>query len=476
MNILLIHADEHRADCLGFCNKELKTPNIDSLAKDGETYTNHYCTFPVCTPSRYSLLTGKYSHEHLGFSNHCTPLPSIKSFVSVLKENKYRTKAIGKMHFTPTYLDMGFEEMILAEQDGPGRFEDDYHSYLAENQLIDDIDITDQRQEYRKNASEEYFKSFGAKESDLPLEHHSTTYIKNHALEEISTWENGENHFLMLGFIKPHHPFDPPYPYSTMYDPDALTLLDGYLDEVPKADYDRSHGYFDNADLDEKTLRKIMSLYYGTITQIDDSIGEIIRLMKQKGIYDDALIVYTSDHGDYMGFHHMMLKGNHLYDPLVKIPLIMKYPRSEHTGIVKTLSSNIDVADAVLSVAGIPSDFPKGIRGRQMVIAEDKCDGLNEYMVRSERFKLNVLGDLSNTRFYDLENDPFELNDLSADPQYAEEILNHKLFLSNEILFHSMPPLSLDENGKAVKDPEMIKERSLRLTEYFKTKSKNYHL
>jgi arylsulfatase A-like enzyme len=128
-NILILHADQHRYDCLGaYGNPNVQTPSIDALAADGIRFENSFCPFPVCTPSRYSLLSSQYVRQHLGWTNHCTVPPGIPTFPRLLRDAGYRTKAVGKMHFTPTYLDVGFEEMLLAEQDGPGRFDDDYHS------------------------------------------------------------------------------------------------------------------------------------------------------------------------------------------------------------------------------------------------------------------------------------------------------------------------------------------------------------
>jgi len=114
-NILLIHADQHRFDCLGaYGNPDIQTPNIDALAQDGVLYEASFCPFPVCTPSRYSLLSSQYVHQHLGWTNHSTLPNGIPTFPKVLRANGYSTKAVGKMHFTPTYLDVGFDEMILS--------------------------------------------------------------------------------------------------------------------------------------------------------------------------------------------------------------------------------------------------------------------------------------------------------------------------------------------------------------------------
>ena len=110
-NVLIIHADQHRIDCLGaYGNKDIRTPNIDALAADGVRYDNSFCPHPVCTPSRYSLLSGLYVHEHRGWTNHTTLAPDIETFPKILRQAGYRTAAVGKMHFTPTYLDVGFDE------------------------------------------------------------------------------------------------------------------------------------------------------------------------------------------------------------------------------------------------------------------------------------------------------------------------------------------------------------------------------
>lgn len=174
-NVLVLHVDQLRIDCLGaYGNPDVKTPHIDHLASDGVRYTNSFCAFPVCTPSRYSLLSGRYVHEHGGWDNRSTLSPKIATFPRVFRAAGYRTKAVGKMHFTPTYLDAGFDELLLAEQDGPGRWDDDYHRYLMRLGLVDRNDLEGQRAEYRRDAPQEYWDQLHAMVSNLPEAHHST--------------------------------------------------------------------------------------------------------------------------------------------------------------------------------------------------------------------------------------------------------------------------------------------------------------
>ncbi|MFA7160550.1 MAG: sulfatase-like hydrolase/transferase, partial [Kiritimatiellia bacterium] len=229
-NILIIYADEHRYDCLGaYGNTDIRTPHIDALAADGVLFENSFCPYPVCTPSRYSLLTGSYAHQHLGILNRSTLPAGLPVLPRLLRDAGYATAAIGKMHFTPTYLDVGFDKMLLAEQCGAGRYDDDYHRWLKAEGLCDRLDLIDQIPEFREQAPAEYWSAYGALRSDLDEAHHSTTWIGDRALEALEQW-TGKAQLLMVGFIKPHHPFDPPAPWDAMYDPAALALLPGWTE------------------------------------------------------------------------------------------------------------------------------------------------------------------------------------------------------------------------------------------------------
>ena len=227
-NILIIQADQHRADCIGaYGNVDIQTPHIDSLAGDGVRYDNSFCVYPVCTPSRYSFLSGLYVRQHLGGSNHCTLPSGLATFPRLLRDVGYRTKAVGKMHLTPTYADVGFDQLLLAEQNGAGRYDDDYHRWLRDRGQGHFVDLLDQESEYRQHAPDAYWDNVGALVSDLDEEYHSTTWIAERAVEEITAWQGGGN-LLMASFIKPHHPFDPPASWADMYDPNALHMLPGY--------------------------------------------------------------------------------------------------------------------------------------------------------------------------------------------------------------------------------------------------------
>lgn len=449
-NILLIHADQHRADCIGaYGNRQIKTPAIDRLARDGVLYENSYCSYPICTPSRYSLISGLYVHQHLCGDNHTTLPDGIQTFPKLLRQEGYNTTCVGKMHFAPTYLDVGFDRMYLCEQVGPGRLDDDFHRELKEEGICDWVDTADQMGEHRPNAPEFYWKNFGILESDLDEAHHSTTWIGNKAMDILNTWE-GDGNMLMVGFVKPHHPFDPPYPYSEMYRPEDIELLPGYTPDVLERDMKRSTGFFSHADYTEADIKKCTAMYYGAISQIDFQVNRMISLLKEKGMYDDCMVIYTSDHGDYMGWHHMIGKINYMYEPLAKVPLIVKYPGNERAGThSQQMVSNVDVAPTILAQASIAPTY--GMVGRDLsreqevpyLFAQD-CDG---YLVRDERYKL-LLCKQSASLLFDLQEDPHELHNLYDDPNYSQVQTRLKDALANWMLFDTPRPLNLNEHAK----------------------------
>ena len=450
-NVLLIYSDQHRYDCLGVAgHPDIDTPHIDALAADGVWYPHSYCCSNVCTPSRYSLLTGLYVHQHGGRGNRSTLPAGISTFPRVLRDLGFDTSAVGKMHFTPTYLDVGFSRMRLAEQDGVGRYVDDYHAWLMDKDLIDGLDSIDQIWEYRRRAPADYWDSFGAQVSELDEEHHSTTWIAEQALAEISAWDPEKKHLLMVGFIKPHHPFDPPASWADKYDPAVLQLPPGWTDSPLARDLALSSGFFPVQQLTESRLRKVMAYYFALISQIDHQVGRIVALLKERGMYENTMIIYTADHGEYLGYHHLLLKDGPLYDPIVKVPLVIKFAGDArsggtHAGQVNSLDVTATIMAATSAVYPVNPLMPVGLPGldlaeatvdHETVFAErweanqrtimsgefaevlEKGGGLTSFMARTNRYKLLLDRQDSRTLLFDFNEDPYEMTNLYMDERY----------------------------------------------------------
>jgi arylsulfatase A-like enzyme len=457
-NILVILTDQQRYDAVGFAgNPSIQTPNLDRLAQDALHFSHAFCPYPVCTPSRYSFLTGLPVRAHGGWSNRCTLAPGIETFPRRLRRAGYRTEAIGKMHFTPTRLDVGFDRLELSEQDGDGRFEDDYHRDLRDHGLFDLEDIVDQRREYRSRADSDYWETFGAQASNLPEAWHSTTWIGDRAVRRLEKWGSGGN-LLMAGFIKPHHPFDPPAPWDRMYNPERLNPPPGWTDEILPMDESHRAGYFPNDRLTRDSLRRVLAHYYATISHVDHQVGRMIETLKSRGLYDDTLIVFASDHGEYMGYHHLLLKGGPMYEPLVRVPLLVKLPGSEAGGERRdTLASLLDVAPMLLHRAGIePSpgmgrpDLTERSRVREWVFTEDR--GGRALMARSRSHKLILSSEPGHSRFFALETDPYEREDRIDDPSLQSEIARHRDALAHWAMHEALPPTYLDTSAPAIPD------------------------
>ncbi|MFW6059569.1 MAG: sulfatase [Phycisphaeraceae bacterium] len=463
-NILIIHTDEHRWDCLGAAgNPEIHTPHIDALARDGVWFANSFCPYPVCTPSRYSLLTGLYAHQHLGRANHSTIAPGLPTFPRLLREAGYRTAAVGKMHMTPTYLDVGYERLTLAEQAGPGRLDDDYHRQLQDAGLLDAIDLVDQRQEFRAQAPPAYWETYGAMRNTLPEGWDSTSWIGARALEELRGWGAAPN-LLFVGFIKPHHPFDPPASWAQRYDPEKLSLPKGWTDQTPAHDLAYHRGYFPNDELTEPAMRRVLAYYYATISQIDHEVGRMVEHLKDRGLYDSTLIVFTSDHGDYMGDHHQILKSGHAYESLLRVPLIIKYPGSAAAGRTdERLVSTVDMAPTLLAQAGVETpplmsglNLADAEAARDMVFCEQKPGA---FVARSARYKLILLRDESESLFFDLARDPQEFENVYHQPAYAAEIERHRAALFRWHTFETQSPACVDEQAHTVGGPATMEQR-----------------
>ena len=223
----------------------------------------------------------------------------------------------------------------------------------------------------------------------------------------------------------------------------------------------------------------MMAAYYGMISEIDDGIGRLIGLLKRKGLYENTMIIFTSDHGEYMGFHHMMLKCNYLYDPLAKIPLLVKYPGQKDAGRTESVQSeNIDVAPTVLEACGVKA--PASMQGkslltgggREFVFSEGQYGTEEEprigYMLRTKRYKLLVQGSMENTMLFDLEKDPEELENVAEDPAYGEILAGLQRRLADFVLFHSTGKVYRNRQEPQLRKQEELDAQAERMKEFIR--------
>ena len=452
-NVVIILTDQQRWDTISaHGNDVIHTPNLDRLAEQSLDFDNAFCTAPLCTPSRLSLLTGLYPHQHLGTENRVTLPPGLPTLASELRDAGYDTAAVGKMHFTPTRADVGFERLTLAEQDGDGRFEDDYHSELVAAGFLDDLDLVDQRAEYRARAGDQYWESFGAAESSVPERWHSTTWIGDQAVDEIGSWSGTRKpHLLAVGFIKPHHPFDPPSRWLAEYDPDLMPLTEGWTPALSEVDAAYGPRYLRDESLTVETLQNVIAHYYASISHLDAHVGRILDAIESSGEGSNTIIVFTSDHGDFLGYHHMLLKHGPPYDPIVKVPLLIRMLDGHSApGRRSDLVSLVDVMPTVLRACGVDSrnalpgqDLAAGPSGRDVVFSSTAEGYL---MVRTTTTKLIITPPGESDLYFDLLEDPNELDPLPA----GEDTLNLRAKALSWLLHEARAPFHVDTHARTV--------------------------
>jgi arylsulfatase A-like enzyme len=509
-NYLFIITDQHRADHLGcYGNTVVKTPNIDALAARGTCYDRFYVANPVCMCNRASILTGRMPSLH-GVRHNGIPL-SVDSttFVALLRARGYRTALIGKSHIqnmtgVPASLryepEDGFsqppEELQEASkrrrignaytQELSGAWQrDPAHQVSTPFYGFDYVRIANQHADLatgdyyvwlkeqcpqadtlrgRDNAQpDDRYDSPQAWRTRVPEELYSTTYVGNETaafIENHVAADSGDPFFAMMSFPDPHHPFTPPGRYWDMYDPASMTLPPSFgLGDIPPLAALRrarelnqdNRGGQDPFVVSEREAREIIALTYGSISMIDTVVGQVLAKLEQLGVADDTIVCFTSDHGDFMGDHGLMLKLLMHYQGLIRVPFIWSDPTTaEGPDRVDGLASSIDIAPTILRRAGIQPYI--GIQGRDLLergheerqgliveedsqrtmVGFDKPQRIRTYV--DERWRMTVRHTESWGELFDLENDPHELHNLWDDPGHVAQ----KSILMEAMLYESI--------------------------------------
>ncbi|MEM8737065.1 MAG: sulfatase-like hydrolase/transferase [Planctomycetota bacterium] len=458
-NVLLVVLDQWRFDCAGFAGsgpgwgtltRQVRTPHMDRFAAEGTVFTHTTCPYPVCTPSRYSMLSGLYPRQHLGSNNGSTLRRDVPTWPSLLRDAGWSTAAVGKMHMTPTRLDVGFDAMQLAEQHGDGYWEDDRGAGLADAGLADVTDLADQQPAFHASRPDDWPAARGVGVSTLPRGWHSTDWVGDRAARVLEQWEPGRPSALLTSFVKPHHPFDPPAEYAQRWDPDALELPEGWAEQPDPRDvaaYPHTDMY-DSAAVTEADLRQVMAHYFASIEHIDDQIGRLLEILDRRALADNTLVILTSDHGEYLGHRHLLLKNNTPYDPLIRVPLAVRWPRSLGLPAESRddrLASLVDLPGTILSACGV--DVPPTIATDRLDLADasQRRDAVfveagRDITARTHTHKLVLSARPDGCRLYDLAADPLETRDLYHDPEHASVRNDLEARLTRWLAFEAIPP------------------------------------
>jgi arylsulfatase len=413
-NILILYSDQHNARCFSCAgHPEVKTPNLDRLASDGIRFENAYCQNPICTPSRMSFLSSTYpsTHGYYGLYGR-EPDFHLTSMFRYFREQGYRTGALGKLH-TPRY---------WIEKDCQYIYDEflEYPNYLEGAGL------------YNKNDSRGFCNR--AKEgglSHIPLEHSCESVLARQAFRFIDNegepkdrWEQPDPWMAWVSFSRPHQPLTPSDPFASMYLPDFITLpptSESEAEEVKKRRKNQER-------FNEQNLRHYVASYFGLISQVDDAIGNILRGLEQRGILENTIIIYTADHGDYAGEHGLWEKvGGISYRCITRPPLIVRYPQKvNQSRISDAVVESVDVFPTLCELSDLP--LPDHAQGQSFAAVlsgtteSHREHALTENCYRkalaTDRFRYIANIDGQQDEMYDLQQDPWELDNKLNDTSY----------------------------------------------------------
>ncbi|MCP5149761.1 MAG: sulfatase-like hydrolase/transferase [Ectothiorhodospiraceae bacterium] len=475
-NILFITSDQQRGDCYGFEGRPVRTPHLDMLASEGTRFAACITPNVVCQPSRASILTGLLPRTH-GVADNGIDLPpeaAETGFAATLARGGYRTGFVGKAHFATSHTFartgtpecrhsmqeydeswfgpyMGFEHVELVveghnhwpplEPPSGQHYERWYHgdgrgalkNELYATRLAPDV-----------GAPQTWH-------SALPTAWHNSTWIGNQTIAYIERHAD-EPFCLWASFPDPHHPFDAPDPWSRMHDPDEVDLpvhrtLDlerrpwwhrASLENKPSIRQDLAairENYSRIKTIDDLHLRHVIANYFGMISLIDHNVGRILASLDALGLADDTIVVFSTDHGDWLGDHGLILKGPMHYEGLLRVGCIMRGPGVPAGQVVQDPVSTLDLAATFHDYAGVSparelnSRSLRGlVEGRETrdfaynewALNASRCGvALELRTVRTRTHKMTVDLNSGAGELYHLAEDPHEMENLYEDPGHA---------------------------------------------------------
>jgi uncharacterized sulfatase len=417
--IVFMMTDTQRKDMLGcYADTGLATPRLDRLAAEGVRFEAAYTCQPVCGPARAALFTGTFPHVNGGWANCLALGDNVKTVGQRLADQGIATAYIGKWH-----LDGG-------DYFGLGRcpegWDPDYwydmRNYLEELSPEDRLRSRSPALNRDPNLTVEF--TFARRCSDRAIR-----YLEQHA---------GDDFLLVISYDEPHDPFVCPRPFSEMYRDYRFPKRPNVWDRLgDKPEHHRAWaGAAVNSDRDAFEI--VAPDYFGCNSFVDDEIGRVLDAVERHA--PAALVIYTSDHGDLLGSHCLRGKGPAMYEEVVAMPFIVRWPGHAPAGAVShALVSHIDVAPTIMDAMGLP--LPRSLHGRSLLSTlrepghttndmvfmefgryEVDHDGFGGFQpvraCRDARYKL-VVNLMTSDELYDLEADPYEMRNLIASPEHA---------------------------------------------------------
>ena len=502
LNVIFITADQWRGECLSALDHPMvRTPNLDALAGEGVLFRRHYANAVPCGPSRASLHTGMYLQNHRSGTNG-TPLDARHTnWAKEVKKAGYDPVLFGYTDTSQDPREEDPESPWLHTYEGPlpgirpvcmmGTWPTPWTDYLKANGFEVPNDI---RFAYGQRAEGPDYEDGAEHPKPLiyPQTEDDTAFLVNRLIDYVAAQR--DPFVAHLSLLRPHPPFVAPEPYNALYDP---MLAPGFTRTETPEEEGRQHPWLAHqlsrrlfrAPANEKKLRRMKAVYYGLMSEVDAEISRLVRFLKEHGLWDRTLIIFTSDHGEQMGDHWLLGKCGY-FDASYHIPLIIRDPRKAADGtrglVVDSFTENVDIMPTILTSLGI--DVPVQCDGKALgpfiesgtaprnwrheahweFDFRDPADDTAEQtldltlhqctmnIIRDERFKYVHFTKLPPLLF-DLDMDPGEFTNRADDPayttivlQYAQKLLSWRMNHDEQTLTH----ISLTEEGPVTRPAE----------------------
>ncbi len=437
-NILWYCTDQQRFDTIGALgNPFVQTPVIDQLVREGAAFTHAYCQSPICTPSRASFMTGLYPSRVHNTRNGNETFPASPPLVSkLIADAGYDCGMVGKFHLQSS-----------GHRTEP-RLDDGYRFWKFSHAPRDDWPVGHDYADWvrRKGANLDELRN---SEDRVPTELHQTTWASDRSIEFIRQEHDGP-WLLSVNIYDPHPPFIPPRSYLDRFDIDAMPGPHFQETDLEQQHRLREIDFQGSARRPEEiNAKEIQAKYYAMIAQIDDQFARILDVLDQTGQRENTVVIFTSDHGETLGDHGLLQKGCRFYEGLVRVPLIFSWPGHFESGLASdALVELLDKTATIVALAGVAA--PETMQGKSLLpilrgeasphhlrefVRSEYFDALDPHftggtgvfatMHRTRRYKLVVYHGRALGELYDLEEDPWEFNNLWDAP--AQQAVKNQL-------------------------------------------------
>jgi iduronate 2-sulfatase len=438
-NVLFVISDDLTATAVSsYENQACRTPNIDRLASQGMRYTHAYCQFPVCGPSRASFMFGYYPNatETYGYTSGRENVgEGRKSWSQLFKENGYYTARMGKIFH------MGSVDIMkgLNGQDDEASWTERFNSAAPEVHAKGESELV-QKNPYGlrpvlrdKNLNGGNLMNIvkadeGQEHTDFKTAEKAVELIRRH---------KNEPFFLAVGFFRPHVPFVAPKKYFEPYPYQQIILppkVENDWDDIP----DRGINYVTsvNGQMSMEQEKKAVAAYYACVSYLDAQVGKVLQALRDEGLEDNTIVIFTSDHGFHLGEHRFWMKVG-LHEESARVPLIIKVPGKE-PGVCHSMTEMLDMYPTVAELAGIK--YSEHLQGKSLVKTLDDPDytvrdaafsmhrrnGEFSYLLRTPKWAYIQYDEDagSGMELFDLEYDTKQYNNLANNPQYLDIVQN----------------------------------------------------